>query len=175
MRSTTPVPHVVRFAAAISALLLGVAACGAPEEAERGAREAEDEQAPKGNALRIGLVTFLSGNAAEPFGIPARDAAERIVAALNKGEAPEPYGEVGIGRGREPSMTERSEWQSPAAAIRTSASPGPGESSSSSPTVSGRLSSYGAGRPISSSTEALVCKSPLLLSREGLELRRPGN
>ena len=37
---------------------------------------------------------------------------------------------MGITRGRSPLMTERSEWHSPAAAIFTSTSPGPGASSS---------------------------------------------
>ena len=45
---------------------------------------------------------------------------------------------IGITRGREPSITERSEWQSPAAPTRTSSSPGPGGSSSTSITSSGR-------------------------------------
>ena len=46
---------------------------------------------------------------------------------------------IGTGRARLPSTTDRSEWQTPAAAIRTSTSPGPGASSSSSPTVRGRV------------------------------------
>ncbi len=33
---------------------------------------------------------------------------------------------IGMGRGRSPLMPERSEWQTPAAAIFTSTSPGPG-------------------------------------------------
>ena len=45
---------------------------------------------------------------------------------------------IGITRGREPSITERSEWQSPAARTRTRISPGPGPSSSSSASSSGR-------------------------------------
>ena len=47
---------------------------------------------------------------------------------------------IGSGRGRMPSMAERSEWQRPAAAISISTSPGPGGSSSTSSTTSGRLS-----------------------------------
>ena len=39
---------------------------------------------------------------------------------------------IGITRGREPSITDRSEWHRPAARTRTSSSPGPGGSSSSS-------------------------------------------
>ena len=45
---------------------------------------------------------------------------------------------IGTGRTRLPSTTDRSEWHTPAASIRTSSSPGPGGSSSSSPTVRGR-------------------------------------
>lgn len=42
-------------------------------------------------SIRIGLVTFLSGPAAEPIGVPARMAAEAIVESLNAGKAPVPY------------------------------------------------------------------------------------
>ncbi|HWH47957.1 MAG TPA: hypothetical protein VN664_09160, partial [Burkholderiales bacterium] len=41
--------------------------------------------------IRIGLVTFLSGPAAGPFGVPAKMAAEAIVDSLNAGKAPAPY------------------------------------------------------------------------------------
>ena len=46
--------------------------------------------------IRIGLVTFLSGPAAGPFGVPARIAAEAIVESLNAGEAPAPHSSVGF-------------------------------------------------------------------------------
>jgi branched-chain amino acid transport system substrate-binding protein len=46
--------------------------------------------------IRIGLVTFLSGPAAGPFGVPARIAAEAIVESLNAGEVPPPYGSIGF-------------------------------------------------------------------------------
>ncbi|MGF1609424.1 MAG: ABC transporter substrate-binding protein [Kiloniellales bacterium] len=46
--------------------------------------------------LRIGFVTFLSGGAAGPFGVPARNAAELMIDALNGGTAPEPYATKGI-------------------------------------------------------------------------------
>ena len=46
--------------------------------------------------IRIGLVTFLSGPAAGPFGVPARIAAEAIVESLNSGEAPAPHSSVGF-------------------------------------------------------------------------------
>jgi branched-chain amino acid transport system substrate-binding protein len=47
--------------------------------------------------IRIGLVTFLSGPAAGPFGVPARIAAEAIVESLNAGKVPAPYATKGFG------------------------------------------------------------------------------
>ena len=47
--------------------------------------------------IRIGFVTFLSGPAAGPFGVPARQAAEAIVESLNAGKAPPPYNTRGFG------------------------------------------------------------------------------
>jgi branched-chain amino acid transport system substrate-binding protein len=47
--------------------------------------------------FRIGVVTFLSGAAAGPFGVPARNGAEVLVEALNGGKAPTPYAKAGIG------------------------------------------------------------------------------
>ena len=34
--------------------------------------------------FNLGLVTFLSGGAAGPFGVPARNAAELVIEAINK-------------------------------------------------------------------------------------------
>jgi branched-chain amino acid transport system substrate-binding protein len=47
--------------------------------------------------IRIGFVTFLSGPAAGPFGVPAKLAGEAIVEALNAGKAPAPYNTKGFG------------------------------------------------------------------------------
>ena len=47
--------------------------------------------------IRIGLVTFLSGPAAGPFGVPAKLAAEAIVDSLNAGKVPAPYTTRGFG------------------------------------------------------------------------------
>jgi len=47
--------------------------------------------------VKVGIVTFLSGAAAAPFGIPARNAAEVLVEELNAGRAPAPYDTKGIG------------------------------------------------------------------------------
>ena len=44
----------------------------------------------------LGLVTFLSGGAAGPFGVPARNAAELVVEAINSGSLPAPYNTKGI-------------------------------------------------------------------------------
>lgn len=52
---------------------------------------------------KLGLVTFLSGGAAGPFGIPARNAGELIVDAINAGTLPAPYNSKGIaGRAIQP-------------------------------------------------------------------------
>ena len=47
--------------------------------------------------IKIGVVTFLSGPAAGPFGVPAKNAAEAVVEALNAGKAPAPYDKKGFG------------------------------------------------------------------------------
>ena len=46
---------------------------------------------------KIGIVTFLTGPGAPPFGIPARNSAELIADAINKGDLPAPYNTKGIG------------------------------------------------------------------------------
>lgn len=47
--------------------------------------------------VRIGLVTFLSGPGAGPFGIPAKNAADILFEALNAGKVPAPYQTPGFG------------------------------------------------------------------------------
>jgi len=47
--------------------------------------------------LKIGIVTFLSGPASAPFGVPARNAAELVVENLNAGRLPAPYSMKGFG------------------------------------------------------------------------------
>jgi branched-chain amino acid transport system substrate-binding protein len=47
--------------------------------------------------VKIGFVTFLTGPAAAPFGIPDHYAAELLVDALNAGKVPAPYSKVGLG------------------------------------------------------------------------------
>jgi branched-chain amino acid transport system substrate-binding protein len=46
--------------------------------------------------FNVGLVTFLSGGAAGPFGVPARNAAELVIEAINKGTLPAPYNTKGV-------------------------------------------------------------------------------
>lgn len=45
---------------------------------------------------KLGLVTFLSGGAAGPFGVPAKNAADLTLDAINKGQLPAPYNNLGI-------------------------------------------------------------------------------
>src|SRR5262249_15041957 len=49
-----------------------------------------------GQEFKLGVVTFLSGQAAGPFGIPAKNAAELTVDAINAGTLPAPYNSKGI-------------------------------------------------------------------------------
>lgn len=70
---------------AVFALVAGFALGSDPRSAR-----AEDP------AVVLGLVTFLSGPAAGPFGIPAANAAEILIDALNAGTVPVPYDRVGM-------------------------------------------------------------------------------
>jgi branched-chain amino acid transport system substrate-binding protein len=47
--------------------------------------------------FKIGIVSFLSGQAAESFGVPAVNGAKVLVDAFNKGAAPAPYNKAGFG------------------------------------------------------------------------------
>lgn len=47
--------------------------------------------------FKVGIVSFLSGQAAESFGIPAVNGAKVLVEAFNKGEGPAPYNKQGFG------------------------------------------------------------------------------
>lgn len=64
-----------------STLLATAAALAAPVAAE---------------PVKMGVVTFLSGGAAGPFGVPARNAAELLIEAINSGTLPAPYNSVGL-------------------------------------------------------------------------------
>jgi len=47
--------------------------------------------------LKIGIVSFLSGAAAGPFGVPSRNAAEVLIEQINAGKAHAPYTKPGVG------------------------------------------------------------------------------
>ena len=47
--------------------------------------------------IRIGVVTFLSGPAAGPFGVPARNGFELVAEMINAGQVPAPYNTKGFG------------------------------------------------------------------------------
>jgi len=57
----------------------------------------ESAQAQEPAPVKIGFVTFLTGPAAAPFGIPDHNAAELLVEQLNAGKVPAPYTQVGLG------------------------------------------------------------------------------
>lgn len=46
--------------------------------------------------VKLGIVSFLSGPAASPFGIPGRNGAEIVIEAFNSGKAPPPFDKVGF-------------------------------------------------------------------------------
>ncbi|MFQ3789773.1 ABC transporter substrate-binding protein [Halomonas sp. A29] len=48
------------------------------------------------DTFKVGLVTFLSGGASGPFGVPAAQAAETVIKAINAGELPPPYDTPGV-------------------------------------------------------------------------------
>jgi len=47
--------------------------------------------------VKIGIVAFISGPAAAPFGVPAKNAAEFVIDELNAGRGPAPYAKKGFG------------------------------------------------------------------------------
>ena len=69
-------------------LLMGVAAVSAMAVAT-GAAEAKD-------TIKIAVPSFLSGGAAGPFGVPARNGAELVINAINAGKLPAPYSKKGF-------------------------------------------------------------------------------
>ena len=51
----------------------------------------------KNGTISLGIVSFLTGPAAAPFGIPGRNGAEILIEALNKGQVPAPFNKTGFG------------------------------------------------------------------------------
>ena len=58
---------------------------------------AQAQQPPATAPIKLGIVSFLTGPAASPFGIPGRNGAEIVIEALNTGKAPAPFNTVGFG------------------------------------------------------------------------------
>lgn len=67
--------------------------CAAVVLAALGAGSAGAQTKP----VKIGVVTFMSGPAAGPFGVPAKNSAEVTAAELNAGKVPAPYNTKGFG------------------------------------------------------------------------------
>ena len=84
---TTPA-HPLQAGSAWRSTALAAALCA-------GALLATPAQAQE--SFKLGIVSFLSGQAAESFGIPAVNGAKVLVDAFNKGAAPAPYNKVGFG------------------------------------------------------------------------------
>jgi branched-chain amino acid transport system substrate-binding protein len=59
--------------------------------------QAQQPAAPAAAPVKLGIVSFLTGPAASPFGIPGRNGAEIVIEALNSGKAPAPFNTVGFG------------------------------------------------------------------------------
>lgn len=70
---------------------LSLAACMAMAGTLVAAPVAAQESVP------VGIVSFLTGPAAAPFGIPGKNGAELLIEAINAGELPAPYDSVGLG------------------------------------------------------------------------------
>lgn len=75
-------PRIGRLAAA-GLVVTGLLACPPADAADNG-------------KFRLGIVTFLSGPASGPFGVPAENAAKLVVDTLNAGKMGAPYATKGI-------------------------------------------------------------------------------
>jgi len=73
----------IRFWRAVGLAFASVAFCTAAAQAQE--------------TFKLGIVSFLSGQAAESFGIPAVNGAKVVIEAFNKGAAPAPYNKPGFG------------------------------------------------------------------------------
>jgi len=58
--------------------------------------QAQAPAAPAAAPVKLGIVTFLTGPAATPFGIPSRNAAEIVIETLNAGKGPAPFNKSGL-------------------------------------------------------------------------------
>src|SRR5450830_1108044 len=75
--------RIHRIAGVLSVVTAATLALAAPASAEE--------------SFKLGIVTFLSGPAADSFGVPARNGGQYVIDQLNKGAAPAPYANVGFG------------------------------------------------------------------------------
>jgi branched-chain amino acid transport system substrate-binding protein len=73
----------IRFWRAVAVPFASLALCTAAAHAQE--------------TFKLGIVSFLSGQAAESFGIPAVNGAKVVIDAFNKGAAPAPYNKPGFG------------------------------------------------------------------------------
>src|SRR5882672_10607836 len=73
-----------------------IGAAAALTLATAGGAAAQQPAAPAAAPIKLGIVSFLSGPAASPFGVPGRNGAEIVIEALNAGTAPAPYNTVGL-------------------------------------------------------------------------------
>jgi branched-chain amino acid transport system substrate-binding protein len=76
---------------------LGKAVAGGALAAALVAAAASARAEDGGGTLKVGIVVFLSGPAAGPFGVPARNAAELTIETINAGKLPAPYDSKGVG------------------------------------------------------------------------------
>ncbi|MGH6715270.1 MAG: ABC transporter substrate-binding protein [Bradyrhizobium sp.] len=60
-----------------------------------GAATAQTPSTPA--TIKLGIVSYLTGPAAAPFGIPGRNGAEILIEELNHGKVPAPFNKVGFG------------------------------------------------------------------------------
>ena len=61
-----------------------------------GCSKNEEEVSSESDKFRIGVITFLSGPASGPFGVPAKNAADLLVEAFNSGNIVPGYESVGF-------------------------------------------------------------------------------
>ncbi len=90
------------FVALVVSLSLVVTACGtqpgaAPATSAPAATNPPPAIPGAPAQVKIGIVSFLSGAAAAPFGVPSRNAAEVLIEQINAGRGPAPYDKPGIG------------------------------------------------------------------------------
>jgi branched-chain amino acid transport system substrate-binding protein len=83
MTSPSPITRFLQRGARLSAVALASALCSLGAQAQE--------------TFKVGIVSFLSGQAAESFGIPAVNGAKVLLDAFNKGAAPAPYNKPGFG------------------------------------------------------------------------------